>query len=493
MMTRTQSSFTYALMVVGALAAVWVLNQRMAVERANTTVGIAVDFLEVEQLAAATGGSLETVMNDLRQAGATHLALTEDSLQGLMDRGQATLFGEERTTRLWVESSYRLAQAAQALSASCPGNYSRPGGKEGENWLRVPSAATANPAIGVGYSHQALVAARAVGMKIVARPLWQGVRSQQAVESAITMAADTDARIVVFSGDQILGFPGLVGATADALRQHNLTFGFIELAPQNGDAALASKLDYSIVRVHSITDQEMRTISLSRAVDRFVRAAREREVRLLYLRLFPCDEHGPLRPNLDYLATIVGELRAQGLRPGDPAPLASLNPPAWLLALVRLGVCGGLLWVLQALFGLRPVWFWGLAAVVLAGGSTGMMVATGLVRSLAALVSAIVFPTIAVCWGARTLAREKAGRGEGLWLAVVGFLGVCAITAVGGLLIAGLLSDSAYMTRIAQFRGVKLAQLVPLIGAALIWLARQTPQYRERQAGAADKGEWRSL
>ncbi len=492
-MSAPQKAFLYILFAVGLIASLVALSGRMSVERSNVTVGVAVDFLEVEQLAGATGGTLENIMTQLRSAGATHLAISEDSLQSLVDRGQASIYGDGRRARIWVESTHRLQQVANALSARFPGSYTREEGDEGDFWLGVPAVATSLPAAGVGYPREALLAAESVGLEIVARPLWQGIRTQPAVDASMRLASEIGAKIVIFNGDQVVGFPGLIKATADSIRQYHLTYGYIELAPQNGAAALASKLDYEIVRVHSITEPEMRTISLTRAVERFVKAARERNVRLFYMRLFPNDGRGPARINVDYLAAVQAGLVARGLMAGTPGLFPDLNTPTLLLVLIRLGVCAAVLWLVQSLFGLRAKWFWALAAVLVLGGGAAMMAKPDAIRGLCALGAAVAYPVLAVCWAARFLSSpgrsDRTSLGSLIPRQLIAFVGISLVTVVGGLVVAALLSDSAYIMKIAQFRGVKFAQMLPLVVVALLWLARELPEYRERLAGARG-GEW---
>jgi len=495
-MTGTQRVFLVKLFAIGLAGSLLVLSQRVAVERGNATVGVAVDFLEVEQLAGTTGGSLEATMHQFKDAGATHLALPEDSLASLVERGEASVFAKPGATRIKLGSAYRLHRVAAALSSRFPGDYGRVSGDEGAYWLTAPAAAVSLPSTGVGYSRDALEAARSVGLKIVARPRWEGIRSRAGVERAVELAGKAGAGIVVFNGDQVLGFPGLVNTTAESLAAKGLTFGFIELAPQLGAASLAGALDFEVVRVHSITEPEMRTLSPSRAVERFVKAARERNVRLFYVRLFPCDGRGPARINMEYVAAIRDGLSARGLTTGVPTPFAPLRIPPWQLALVRVAVCAAGLWIIQSLFGLRAGWFWALTALVVVGGGGAMMVATGMVRSACALGAAIAFPTLAVGWAARYLAApagdDRPSLAATLPRQIVAFAGVSAITIMGGLVVAALLSDSAYLMKIAQFRGVKFAQFLPLMIIALVWLARSMPWYAEVDSGQT-RAEWPAI
>lgn len=492
-MTGTQRAFLMLLLAVGLAASLLVLSQRVAVERGNATVGVAVDFLEVQHAAGATGEPLEVTMRQFKNAGATHLAVTEDSLASLVERGEANIFTRPEGAHVWLATMYRLQQMVAALSSRFPGKYARSQGDDGDGWLDMPAAAVAVPQTGVGYSREALDAARAVGLTIVARPHWEGIHTAPAVERAIELAGQAGAEIVVFSGDQVVGFPGMVGDTARAITANGMTFGFIELAPQMGAASLASALELAVVRVHSITEPEMRTISHPRAIERFVKSARERNVRLFYLRLFPGDERGPVRASAEYVAAIRDGLAARGMTTGRPVPFAPLRIPPWQLALVRVALCGALLWIIQSLFGLRAGWFWALALLTVVGGGAAMMVATDMVRSVCALGAGVVFPTLAVGWAARYLARptedERPSLGAALPRQIVAFAGVSAITIIGGLVVAALLSDSAYLMKIAQFRGVKFAQFLPLMVVALVWLARCMPWYVEAGSGES-RAEW---
>lgn len=485
-MTRTQKLVAAALILVGLLAALWVAVGRVMVEQTNRTVGITVDWEEVRALAAAAGVTPGKVLGDLRAAGATHLAVPEMALADVIARGEAALFSRGDVVEIWADDPATLHQISRGLGARYPyppGAFRRTEAAVGENWLSVPAAAVADPAVGVGYPRAAVAAAHGAGLIVVARPRYQGVRGPEAADRVVRATAEVGAQIVVFAGDMVAGYPGNLQSVAYALRDTGMEFGYLELTPQLGATELATRLHHRIVRVHSITDLEMRTASRDRALDRFTRAAREREVRLLYLRMFPSAPDGVLVGNVRYVEALVDTLRAQGLRVGHPKPLAPFSTPPWALALVLLGLYGGLLWLVQALFALPARWFWALAAALLIVGTVMTLFVTEPTRTLAALAVAIIFPILSM--GYTALGATAAGH-EGLRLhravgpLIAAFLTVSAVTAMGGLLIVGLLGDTAYLNQIAQFRGVKPAQVLPLLVITLLWLGRTMPAYRER-------------
>src|SRR5690606_24939052 len=120
-------------------------------------------------------------------------------------------------------------------------------------------------------------------------------------------------------------------------------------APQHGLRELARLVDHRVVRVHSITDREMQAgIARDVAVDRWLRALRERQIRLLYVRLYP---HASFDENLEYLTQLTTAVQAAGYVLGRPAPPTAPATPWWTLGLIALatGACAGwVAWTLTA-------------------------------------------------------------------------------------------------------------------------------------------------
>ena len=483
-MTRAQKMFAEVLIVVGLLGATWVAVERVMVEQTDRTVGMVVDWSEVEQLSAASGVTPTDMLTTLQSAGATHLAIAEQSLGDMVNRGDIAVFRSGDRADILSGDTSTIGQVAQALKARFPGDYERMETGEGELWLRAPANAVGSSLTGAGYSREAIEVANSVGLAIVARPSAVGVRTSAAVQLVLEHAADIGARTIVFSGDAVVGFPGIVENAAQSLQAREMDFGMIEMSPQRGAAELATRLDYQILRVHSITAEEMAVYPMGRSVDRFVRASRERGVRLLYLRMIPAAPEGLIEANSTYLSRVREGLRGLGFIVGLPAPSQPFSTPSWRLAIVGMGLVGALAWLVQALFGLPGRWFWPLIALAIVGLAGTMLLMPDLARTVTALAVAVIFPVMALGWSARAL--TTGGEGPRSLGATVGrllgaFLAVCAVTALGGLLIVGLLGESAYLVKVAQFRGVKVAHLLPIGAVALIWLARSTDAYREHR------------
>jgi len=97
-----------------------------------------------------------------------------------------------------------------------------------------------------------------------------------------------------------------------------------------------------------------------------------------------------------------------------------------------------------------------------------------------ALVAALAFPTlslIAVFSQDERAAGPWAGRGAGLiGQSVLRLWGLSAMTALGGVMVAGLLSQWAFMLEIRGFLGVKPAHIIPIVVFGLVLAAADAPR-----------------
>ena len=488
-MVKNQRSFVIVLLALGLLAALWAAYQRVRVESSNPIVALCLDYGEVQRLAALTGKTIEQQLVELREAGATHVALAESSLTDMLLLDRVSLIADSGRTRLVPQpgAEYVVEALAARLSAVEIEEYGVAGGTGPEEYElpshRVPTAVwrgdfTGFGAIGVGYDPAALAAIAASGLQPVARPVADFCLTREAVDYSVQSAVQTGARVVVFNGTRVVGESALIKHVARRLEEHNLSFGMIELVPQQGASALATALGGRIVRCHSVSAEEMLLMSARRGWERFLLAVTERKVRLCYVRLFftPATDIGAA--NFSYLSDISTSLQKLGYRPGTPEQYGQVALPTTALMLLALGVLGGLLWWMQVLKELPARLFW-----VIAGAGTliaigAPVVAPGMARSLIALAAALIFPALAICLIPARIESDLP-QGGGKLLRAVGLTARTALVSLmGGLLMAGAMTDSAYLVGISQFRGVKPAQALPLLVLLLILSARATETYQ---------------
>jgi len=473
------------IMLAAVGAAIYAAAVRWRAEMPNRTVALVLDWQEVEALAAAEGVTVRRALQELRRAGATHVAVGEQHLSDLVASGRVGVLppavvglGEDFPGEAVVLSALDLVTAHRLrdhLSAKLPsGAIESPAGEELPPDLIPCHAPQAYlETLGLGWPlEQPLIAAEA-GLGVVARvDNYPGAR-QRAITFMVAQAAAVDAALVIFARDQVLGHPGLIGETAAALQAAELTYGLVELAGQLGDRNLGRALDGEVVRVHSIPEGEIIAFSPQMAVARYVRAVKERGIRACYLRLFLGPRERLLECNRDYVGALRSELQAAGYGAGSPRPLPPVSIPVWALMLLAAGAVAAAVFALGRVMPL-PEWAAYLLLIVGVGAGAGLLViAPGPMRAEKALLAAMAFPgiaLIAVARGARAdrAAPEATPAGlvarAGAWL-----IGASIISGAGGLVVAGLLTQRLYMVKVLQFAGVKLALGVPLLVVGVVW------------------------
>jgi len=203
--------------------------------------------------------------------------------------------------------------------------------------LLVPSLDYLSAPLFIGLDREIANAAHKVGLAVVARLPNPSGLTENGLRFWVDEIRSVKAFAVVFEGEEVLGYRTMLSQVAEALRQTYCQVGIVELVSQRGDKALAAMLPERVIRVHSISARELVNFSQSELVDRFVRAVRERNIRLCYIR-FPFHLKGePLDVAREYLSTLRRELEHKGFSIGTPLPLPGVSCPIGLWLLVSLG------------------------------------------------------------------------------------------------------------------------------------------------------------
>ena len=303
----------------------------------------------------------------------------------------------------------------------------------------------------------------------------------------LTDLASQGVGIVIFSGEEVLGYRDLEKEVADLFKEGaipvasagrmrgttaaSLAYGAVEFGKQKGDEKLAARLHGDVVRVHSIQTGEMGQLDEVEAVDRFAKAARERNIRFCYVRLFTFAGADPVAENVKYINAIAraihkgSGLTGGGLQFGPARRFAETGTPRLLLPLIGLGISGGLVWMLSLLMPLperRQTTIIAFTGLLFAG--LGM--AGDLGPKLLALAAGIIFPAAACLYtfpltpdadSTAPLSPLASIKGAFRSLAIAS-----AITSVGIAAVIGLLAQRPYMVHISQFLGIKAQHAVPL-------------------------------
>ncbi|MCC2669454.1 MAG: hypothetical protein K0Q72_1925, partial [Armatimonadetes bacterium] len=398
------------LLAIGLLGALLTLTMRYRVEAASRRVALVLDYAQLRTLAAATGIPVGEALSRFRSAGITGVSVSEEPLAGLQDDGvvsvQAVPVPNGQEYRLTFSNPHIASRAADHLSHLVRGateippkgdrvTVAGPGG--GTIYLPGRFADLADTPTGI--DPDTVQQIRQAGLMPIARvmnPLGLDVPS---LRWALAGLQEQGITTVIFAGDEVLGFSGLVKETAQAFRDYGLYYGSIEFGKQRGDQTMSEQLKDRLLRVHSISSGEMARLTPKEAVERYVRASSERNIRLNYVRLPDTVTAHTLQDNLDYVQHLARDTARSGFglpRNSAPSTFTRVWPDNLIgrlpVALIALGIGAGALLLLASIV---PV-----SRSLQASGAVGagllcallVLSGKGIALQLLALLAAVVFP-----------------------------------------------------------------------------------------------------
>lgn len=270
---------------------------------------------------------------------------------------------------------------------------------------------------------------------------------------------------LLFNDKELPGYPESVRTLADLLKDSAgntlVTIGSIEFSEQKGLNQLGILLHKDLIRLHTISNSEMSKFEPDTALDRWMLAARERNMRSLLVRFFDITSPGTaLQENLEYLEAIQQGLLASGFQLDQPYEKpASIDASNLVLYLLGVGVAAGVMLILLEMR-LPKL---GLAALILGTVAwIGLLhVSPVMAKKLMALLSVITFPTLS-CILVMKPQRRSVGK------SVLALLVMCALSYIGAVLMVGLLADVLFMLKLDQFIGVKIAHVIPIVAVPFI-------------------------
>ena len=407
-------------LLISIFISCFICYKRVRVEKNNNTVELAIDSSDIERLSALENITLKQVLLKLKRAGATGVALTED-LQ--INKDNNFLNGiDPKKENLYLTSK--------------------------------------------GLNRTKINAIKDAGLRVIPRIRNKLNLNSESLSNKVREIEGFD--IVIFAEEEVLGYPNYLKGTAKALKNSNIKYGFVEFGKQLGDTALAAYAGRNIVKVHSIPIDEMENLSKQEIIDRYIRAARERSIRILYIHLlqYPDGNKDLASTNFAFIRNLNNTLVKNGFKVGKASSPDDVKLNRFEKGIIGFGVACGVVLLLSCFIGLN------LYAIL------PIIIIIGLIPSakILALISAIVFPSYAVI-SQFPRKRDKLNIGV-----ISGSLSitmyVAAITALGGIFIAALLAGARFMLGIDSFMGVKIAFVVPILIIAGYFLFR--PEEKER-------------
>ncbi|MFA4843839.1 MAG: DUF5693 family protein [Candidatus Margulisiibacteriota bacterium] len=471
MIDKIGRGFLVLLLSAAVLLGAFLGVSRFLAERGGKSVELVMDLNDIKRMAAYEKKSLDSVLLEIKKLGITDIGLFEQtlpdanaagelyyakgtgiirfkSLQGKVKPDRVYIYAPDSQVRKRVYNQLKLALGERPLKFL------------GKEILEVDELEEELRVLGLGISESQRKYLEGKGFLIVPR-VWNDPRYHLGnIEGKIE--ALKAYGLVIFDGEEILGSPDAIPALAEALKKFKLKYGYIEIVKQDGDSQLKKLMGEEAVRVHSVPKDELIKLDKEEALDRFVRAARERGVRLIYLRPFlpPQIEAYPVAYNLKYFGELKTRLEAAGFQLGPVGRTDRLSLNQWEILVLGGGVVIGAVFLLD-LFVTLPIWLLYLLCLLLIEGiflgvtsGYGLLLQKGL-----AFAAATIFPSYAVI---ATFGRPIKKFGPGFLQGAFSILNVLAETAVGIFLMVGLLADFRFMSGVEVFPAVKAALILPV-------------------------------
>ena len=455
------SRFFLLVALLTLVAALISVQKRINVENANRNVLLVAESDTIQSLAAAQGLTVDEALTKLQKMGLNGIVLSEETIGEILLDGKAQLngmtyakdspmismsFADQATVQRVVKGlSIRFGRLVQSSTL-----------REGRMALPPVDAETLRETA-VGINPQLAALAQKHHLTIVGRFSNPSGISTKAITDTLNWAKEGGVKIFLAQGEQVLGRREALDVTKEAILANQILYASPEFAKLGGDQEMLTKMPENVVRLHSAQEAELDKLSPDGALERYLKAAKERNMRVLLLRSLTLASAAPLDSFGDFVASISEGLTKKGLTLGEVEPFQDPGIPKPVKILI--GLFGGLsaLWVAMKLFGEQK------GLIIGAIGGLGILAGSALRGTgleLSALMLSMVFPIGSYYWLKETKPNP-----------IVGLLGLAALSIIGGFCVAGLMNSVPYYIRAEAFSGVKVSVFLPIFIVGIVAFA----------------------
>ncbi|MFW5999543.1 MAG: DUF5693 family protein [Halanaerobiaceae bacterium] len=488
-MEMSRNKIIFGLIIFSLLLSLYGLGRMVITENKNNTVELIMDeegLREIEEYEEKRSAVLEK----LRESGLTSVAIYAERLEDVIGRDKVDFIRGEDLARartmtgevegIFSEFSFdrdsafiltedkavaeRLQQLAENLEVA---EYEQ--GEDDSVVVYFPEWKDEYNDYGLSFDPELTDIVRKEDLRVV--PRFDNTSSPGEEEEALTAEELPEADLTIFSGDEVTGYPSELNATAAALSQKGYKLGMIEsfIAQQDGVSSLGELMNFNLVRVHSMQEDEMEKYDFSKIVNRYLRSARERNVRAFYLKPFTGEkedfsEDELLALNTEYVQELSSDLEAEGYSTGKALPFDYFNTHPVVIVFLSLGViAAGMYLGRQFKLDYRSILIPFALLSLLMEIVLIFMGRQLLLRQMLAFGTAVIFPSLAVIY---FVLNKNINLGNS-W--IKRYFAAGGVSLAGGLLLASILADTGFIVRVYQFRGVKLVFLLPLLIISLYY------------------------
>ena len=347
--------------------------------------------------------------------------------------------------------------------------------------------------VGLGFSKEKIDLVQANGLKVIPRPYsinnWVEEKYMNAVFEDFENY-NMIPPVFIFGGAEVMGYPSNIDLIKNYMLDNDIKVGLIESGVQRGHIEqeglnlLTQSLNYDAVRLFSLESWMQERFAFANYTgaeeieNMLYRAVTERNIRAIYFR--------PFKKNKIEYVTDFGEyekmfnrfeerITPHGLALGESNAMPLLSVRKYKQVLMAWGIVAAGVFLLSHIFKLNNKVKYIMFLLGWIATPIAYVVLPALMEKVMALGAAIVFPSLGMLYFIHTChkyyqSNSKFGLDKKIVIAIKELIIVSAISSLGALFVASILSNIEFLLEMDIFRGVKFSQLVPFIVYALIYL-----------------------
>ncbi|MDD3641268.1 MAG: DUF5693 family protein [Atribacterota bacterium] len=466
--------------------------QRINLEKNFKQIELVISLNKVRELSLKENYNENELLTQFKSKGITSIAIHEDTIESLLAQGRIAFlaakdlieinlihdlhfFNEKQITAgqwMIVSRDYFLIKRIEDVFRQNLSNVLlQKNVFSNEDYCLLVSGNEDIIKMGLNFSNEDIKKIQELDYNVILRPKNPAKINSEILQHKLSYIEKLEnISAIIFDEEEVLGYPSerMILETSQFMQNKNMPFGIIEFTSQKGIQNIADNIGQLSVRVHSITSEEMEKISPGIAVDRWIRAAQERNIRIFYLNPFlKTRTDNLIQYNLDYIESITSNLIQKKYTIGQASLLPSYQTSNNLIILIGLGIISAGLLLLIDFFDIFKKYsiFLFIVSLLFFILTKKVMGEIFLIKILS-LISAVVFPVLAIIKNKKYLINYSINKKNNLMELIknilFGISGIMLISLIGGIISGALLTDYKFMLAIQLFSGVKIAYILPL-------------------------------
>lgn len=505
-------------MLIAIIFSIIIGYQRSQLEENYNRIDIVMSISKIRELSFTDNYDVHELLKKVKLAGISSIAIHEDTIEALSNQGKIAFLTTNDLAKLNIINlknttepdivypgelmvickDYSLFKRMEKYFKLYLGENNVRENIKNTNYYSLILRGDAENLVkyGLGFSQEDIGLVQNMGFNLILRPKNSTKITNEIIKEKISSISQIkNVSMIIFAEDEILGYPSetMLREVSDFLKNNNYPFGMIEFASQKGVYNIASGNSKLAVRVHSITEEEMEKISTKTAIDRWLRAAQERNIRLFYLNPFlNIREEESVQYNINYIEKVISELSSNNYSIGKASLFPDYEISSFNIFIISLGILAAGMLLLVEFFNINKHYelmllLIGFIFIIILNLLTGKI----FLMKMFALSSALIFPALSIIRNRLYFLnlsynkqstyilydnKIKAYSYTGMLKKILfGITSVMLISLIGGLIVGALLTHHQFILGIQLFSGIKIAYIFPLILVTfyLWWMSKE--------------------